>query len=184
MDVLNRKPTLRLLQGAATSELCLRIVGTARDGQIVRIASPKCTIGSAKGCSLRLRAAGVRPVHCLVLRGSRGAVARAWAPNTRLNGHIFTDAPLVGGDRLKIGPIELEVVSECANVPSDSQSHGSQQAIPAMRIEQVQTLRSRVRKLIGAMRGLQAEVERLRGLAEVRVDEPRQALETPKNISI
>jgi hypothetical protein len=183
MDVLNRKPAFRLLQGVPAGELCLRIVGTARDGQIVRIASPKCTIGSAKGCSLRLRANGVRPMHCLVLCGPRGTVARAWAPNTRLNGHDFTDAPLVDGDRLKVGPIELEVMA----VPSDSQSQGSQRVATATafssRPEEVQVLRRRVRDLIGSVRGLQAEVQRLRGLAEIQVDESspdRLALDKPE----
>ncbi len=184
MEVLNRKPAFRLLQGAPAGELCLRIVGTASDGRIVRITTPKCTIGSAKGCSLRLRAAGVRPMHCLVLCGSRGTVARAWAPNTQLNGHDFTDAPLVGGDRLKIGPIELEVVVENPKDHVDSQTAGVQRATAGSRrsnrSEQVQALRRRVRKLIGAMRGLQEEVERLRGLAEVQVDEPRQELEKYK----
>src|SRR5664279_4368145 len=34
-----------------------------------------------------------------------------WAADTRLNHRSFTDAALTSGDRLSIGPIELEVVS-------------------------------------------------------------------------
>ena len=37
-------------------------------------------------------------------------VVRRWSPDTLLNGCQFTDAPLNPGDRLSIGPIELEVV--------------------------------------------------------------------------
>jgi hypothetical protein len=123
----------RLVQGIPSGDLCLRIVGTARDGQIVRLAAPKCTIGSARGCTLRLLASGVRPVQCVILRGVRGTVARSWSGGTRLNGRGFVDAPLVAGDRLAIGPIELDVLSstavdaahdepELANVASPNQA--------------------------------------------------------------
>jgi hypothetical protein len=37
-------------------------------------------------------------------------VVRRWAPDTLLNGHGFADAELVPGDRLRIGPVELEVL--------------------------------------------------------------------------
>lgn len=108
--VVARKHVSHLVQGRAASVLCLRVVGTAHRGRVVRLAAPKCTIGSAIGCSLRLRAAGVRPLHCLILRGQHGTVIRSWAPNTRLNGQPFSDAVLSHGDRLGIGPIELEVI--------------------------------------------------------------------------
>lgn len=163
MDVLHRKPAFRSLQGAPAGDLCLRIVGTAREGQMVRLTSRKCTIGSAKGCSLRLRAAGVRPMHCLVLRGSRGTVVRSWAPNTRLNGHTFCDATLVEGDRLKVGSIEFEVVAQCALVQSagDSGPQSTEVSKLSSATQQVQVLRRRARTLIGAVRDLQAEVVRL-----------------------
>ncbi|MCE5269006.1 MAG: hypothetical protein LLG00_14105 [Planctomycetaceae bacterium] len=35
---------------------------------------------------------------------------RRWSSDTRLNGQSFTDAPLAAGDRIGIGPIELDVV--------------------------------------------------------------------------
>ncbi len=50
-------------------------------------------------------------LHCLILRGARGLVARCWTPDARLNGQRFTDARLVAGDRLTLGPIELEVLA-------------------------------------------------------------------------
>ena len=111
MVLLARKHGSSLTQGQAAGELCLRIVGTARDGQIVRLAAPKCTVGSAAGCPLRLRAVGVRGVQCVIMRGARGPVARSWSPNTRLNGHDFVDSPLAAGDRLTIGPIEFEILA-------------------------------------------------------------------------
>jgi hypothetical protein len=104
-------PKSSLTQGRATASLWLKIRGTERDGQVVELTAPKCTIGSAAGCTLRLVAAGVHPVACLVLRGSHGTAVLSWADDTRLNGRAFGDAPLVVGDRLGIGPIELQIVA-------------------------------------------------------------------------
>ena len=94
----------------AGGDLVLRVCGSTRHGQIVRLRSPKCTVGSGPRCTLRLRARGVRPIHCLIVRGSGATVIRRWSSDTRLNGRTFTDAELVGGDRLGIGNIELEVL--------------------------------------------------------------------------
>jgi hypothetical protein len=94
----------------AAGELVLRVRGTQRDGQVVRLHADKCSIGADPRCTLRLRAGGVRPVHCLVLRGRGGAIVRRWAADTRLNGRAFGESPLRPGDRLTVGPVELEVV--------------------------------------------------------------------------
>jgi hypothetical protein len=150
------------VQGRAAGELCLRIVGTARNGQIVRLSAPKCTIGSAPGCALRLRAVGVRPVHCVILRGTNATLARAWAPETRLNGVKFTDAPLAAGDRLSIGPVELEIV-DIAHVPGsgdDAGGAGAEQA-PTQFTDshQQRAERQRVRRLITALREARAELQ-------------------------
>src|ERR1700674_1728420 len=96
--------------GESASELTLRIRGTSRDGQIVRLAAGKCTVGSGKRCTLRLRAPGIQHVHCLILRGASGTVIRSWSPDTRLNGRAFSESPLQVGDRLGFGPIEFEVL--------------------------------------------------------------------------
>lgn len=123
MVVLAWKHSNHLVQGRAPGDLSLRIVGTRRDGQIVRLSAPKCTIGSAEGCTLRLRCAGVQPLNCVILRGSRGTVARSWSARTRLNGHRFGDVLLAAGDRLQIGPIELEVLasSPAGQIPLERQ---------------------------------------------------------------
>ena len=94
----------------ALGELVLRVCGTSRDGQTIRLRSAKCTIGSGPRCTLRLRARGVAPLHCLILRGPDRTVIRCWSPGTRLNGQLFTDAELTPGDHLGVGPIELEVL--------------------------------------------------------------------------
>ena len=106
----------------ALGEIVLRVRGTSRDGQIVRLRSPKCTIGSARHCTLRLAAHGVQPLHCLILRGNRGMLVRRWAPGTLLNGRGFTDAELAPGDCLSIGPIELEVLQHDGSPATQSRT--------------------------------------------------------------
>ena len=71
------------------------------------------TIGSQKGTGLCLTAEGVSPVHCRLVRldfgPSRWAVeAIAQAAPTRVNGRNVTRHELRSGDRVCIGPYELE----------------------------------------------------------------------------
>jgi hypothetical protein len=58
----------------------------------------------------------------VLLRGAERTVVRRWAPDTRLNGNAFADAELRPGDRLSIGPVELDVLATGAapscHVPS------------------------------------------------------------------
>jgi hypothetical protein len=182
----------------ASGDLVLRVCGSTRHGQIVRLRSAKCTIGSGPRCTLRLRARGVRPIHCLIVRGSHGTVIRRWSPDTRLNGGAFTDAELVAGDRLSIGTIELEVLdagrlSSCD--PAASQQVPVQQppnpSTPEpdcpdrLRIDQLTarlTLanrqgRQRVRRLLQRLRSADRELQRLRQLEAERPELERQLSE-------
>src|SRR3954452_12340406 len=104
-------PSASLL-GCPRSTLALRIRGTDRHGQVVRLESSKVLVGSSRHCTLRLRAGGIAPWHCLILRGSDHTVVRRFNADTRLNDAAFTDAPLHAGDRLAIGPIELDVLED------------------------------------------------------------------------
>ncbi|MCE9603911.1 MAG: FHA domain-containing protein [Planctomycetia bacterium] len=89
----------------------LRINVGPQAGRTIRLSSPKCTIGSAPNCTLRLRGKGIEPVHCVVLHGSRQTVVRRWASDTFINDHRFEDQTLRAGDRLAIGALEFQVVS-------------------------------------------------------------------------
>jgi hypothetical protein len=92
--------------------LTLKILGGMRDGQLVRLNSPKCTVGSDRRCTFRLRGERILPLHCLIIRGRQATVIRRWSSDTTVNGHSFLDAPLSVGDRLSIGPVQLEIVSD------------------------------------------------------------------------
>ncbi len=166
VDVANEQP-FDLVQGRAASDLCLRVVGSSRDGQLIRLAAAKCTIGSSRRCTLRLSGAGVRPVHCLILRGSRGTVIRSCGAGTLLNGATFADAPLGPGDRLSIGRIELEVLaSKLRSREAGSPGTANSPALTTQLFErrfrdQVRISRARTRMLLDAVRTLRAEVARL-----------------------
>ena len=71
---------------------------------------------------MRLRARGVGPLHCLIVRGPCATIVRRWSADTRLNGQAFTDAQLLPGDRLSIGAIELEVLETAAEGGGDAQA--------------------------------------------------------------
>lgn len=116
LQTLSNKRRARGLLGSPRDELRLRIHGPRRDGQVVVVRIPKCTVGSADSCHLPLLGPGIQPVHCLVLRGRRGAVVRCLAPGTTLNGMQIQDASLFAGDRLRIGPFELEVLPTVATI--------------------------------------------------------------------
>jgi hypothetical protein len=95
---------------APSAELTLRICGTAHDGRLVRLRGAKCTIGTDRQCTLRLKASGVSPLHCLIIRSAERTIVRRWSVETRLNGRDFSEAILQIGDRLKVGTVEFEVV--------------------------------------------------------------------------
>ena len=104
--------------------LCFR--GTERDGEVVRISANKCTIGSSPDCTLRLICPGVRPIHCLIIRGDGGMAIRRLSVDTLLNGKSFGDAKLLPGDHLTIGPIEFDVLPEVPRAEGPSASNLTQ----------------------------------------------------------
>lgn len=187
----------------AAEDLVLKVRGSSRDGQVLRLKSPKCTIGSGSRCTLRLRARGVRPIHCLVVRGSSSTVVRRWSPDTRLNGRTFTDAELVRGDRLSVGTIELEVLGAGrpaspdpaenreaplqrvpqpqipgpqAPDPSDSDRRGIGRLTARLALANRQG-RQRVRRVLDKLRSANREVARLREAEVGRSELQRQLKE-------
>jgi hypothetical protein len=97
---------------SGSEPLQLQIVGTQRHGHVVEIPASRCTMGSAADCTVRLRAAGVRPIHCVIVRGIDGRIVRSLSADTWLNGRIFREQSLRAGDRLRLGPIEFVVLGE------------------------------------------------------------------------
>jgi pSer/pThr/pTyr-binding forkhead associated (FHA) protein len=105
----------------ALTQLALRINGTDRAGQILNLRGARVSIGSDPSCTLRLRAAHVLPRHCTIFQTSHGPVVRRESQNTWLNGQPFVQAALAQGDRLKVGPIEFEVLAQQPILSSENQ---------------------------------------------------------------
>ncbi|MGD0900888.1 MAG: hypothetical protein ABR915_23900, partial [Thermoguttaceae bacterium] len=137
----------------AGGELVLRVRGTARDGQVVRLRSAKCTIGSRPDCTLRICAPGVGPLHCLIFRGKRHTLVRRWGPDTRLNGRTFADAPLAAGDQLSVGTVDFEVLE----VPGASSIDWEVERTETRR--ELDTRTAEIEALRAKVEALQAELE-------------------------
>ena len=97
--------------GTAT-DLRLRIHHGAQSGRLVDLSAGKTTIGSSPRCTICVRESGIQPLHCLIMVEGSQVTARAWVPDTLLNGQSFDDADLASGDILSIGPLDIEVIGE------------------------------------------------------------------------
>ena len=92
-----------------TGKVCLRLRGDGDRERVVPLLAGKSTIGSSPRCTVRIVQPGVAPVHCLLVSGDGRMSVRRWASDACLNGAPFDDAVLEVGDRLTIGPAELQV---------------------------------------------------------------------------
>ena len=113
------------LLGCRVPPLRLRLHGGPLDGQDVRLESAKVSIGGAAGCTLRLRSAGSLPLYAWILRGPEGCLVRRFVPQVLLNGGAFEESPLHNGDRLRIGALELEIVSGARGANRGAQINSS-----------------------------------------------------------
>jgi chromosome segregation ATPase len=74
-------------------------------GARVPLRLPVTVIGSGPGCDVRLTAAGVGPVHCVVVVTPAGPAVRSLFPGaTRVNGRPTAAALLSHDDELAVGP--------------------------------------------------------------------------------
>ena len=179
------------LHATIHSELTLCVRGTAHNGRLVRLQGVKCTIGSDSQCTLRLRAPGVSPLHCLIVRGDERTVVRSLSGVTRINGHDISEAALAVGDRLMIGVIEFEVVGGVgASAPAEGQisenrpvltasheppaQHNVDQLIAQRRVVARQG-RGRAKRLLNLLRELRREHE-LANLRLARLEESSERL--------
>ena len=100
-------------------EVCLRLTGDDDRERVVPLPAGKSTIGSSPRCTLRIARPGVAPVHCLIVAAGGRLSVRRWASDALLNGMPFDDAALVVGDRLTVGPVDLQVQAAGDDGPAD-----------------------------------------------------------------
>ena len=102
----------QILSNQFKSCLRVRFHGGPRNGQIVRIGTDHCTIGSGPEATLRLICRDIAPLHCDVQLQEGRAVVRRLDGAAYLNGAEFESAELSVGDILSLGPIDFEVMPE------------------------------------------------------------------------
>ncbi|WP_437225628.1 FHA domain-containing protein [Planctomicrobium sp. SH661] len=66
-------------------------------------------LGSGSDCNVVLPVDGVAPRHCTIIVGSQRTVVKAWSPRTWVNEGAINEGTLKVGDRLILGPVELQV---------------------------------------------------------------------------
>ena len=157
---------------APREPLVLRAIGPDGGEQFVHLAGAKSTLGAANVCTVRVPFAGVRPIHCSILRGPRTTVVHCWADGTLLNGEPFADSLLHVGDRLAIGPIEFEIVSGVerrAEFVEPANSPTAQQRIEKLEHSR-QAERRRTRRLLAELRIARWNVSRSQADAARRGD--------------
>ncbi len=154
----------------------MRLHGGATDGQLIRVQGEKCTIGSAPTCTVRLASSAFQPLHCLMVRGRGGVVVRRWSDKTKLNGEDFTVSWMWPGDRLGLGPIELELLSsdatetdavhsttgQCSSGPHTDRSDANRQQSRRLNKARICQLCQRLRELKTQARQLGADLDAAR----------------------
>ena len=148
------------LLGPVPPPLTLRVCGSEHDGFVLRLRSPKCTVGSDPTCTLRLQSDEIRPFHCLILRGAAGTFVRRWSAGTTLNGSGFELAQLCAGDRLRVGAVEFEVLPE--SVPEETATSVCVEAVESTPVESTPDWPREREQLQVQSQELTAEIDRLR----------------------
>lgn len=97
------------------------VVGSSQHGKIFRLHSRTITVGSSHQCTLRLLANGIKPFHCVVIRGERHVIYRSCQGVVSRNGIPFPEGCLAPGDVLSAGPVNLMLL-DAERVPPAAQS--------------------------------------------------------------
>jgi pSer/pThr/pTyr-binding forkhead associated (FHA) protein len=91
----------------------LKVLKGAKAGQQVSLPVPLCLVGRGKECHLRSSQTAVSQRHCVIsVRGDEVVICDLQSLNgTFVNGtKVGEEVVLSGGDQLRIGPLEFEVI--------------------------------------------------------------------------
>lgn len=108
MTTLTAPEDHRDLETAEPGAPRLRLRRAGRDEQIYPLEPGRWTIGSSARCNVRLPASEAQPLQCLITLEWGEAIVTRWAAGVLLNGREFSKTPFKFGDRLTIGPWEVE----------------------------------------------------------------------------
>lgn len=90
------------------SDLVLRLAGGSRDGELVRVTTPKCLISTGPS-------SGSVP-QCAIFRGPNGAAVRAFDSQVAFNGEIESVHWLKSGDRIDFANAIAMEVTQLGNL--------------------------------------------------------------------
>ena len=160
------------LLGIPQNDLRLRVHVPKQQPRVLQVRAAKCTVGSAPECTLRISGPQIQPVQCLLLRGARGNFVR-WVTTENNLGHVFRDAVLRHGDRLRIGSIKLEVLGRPTTRRSTSTTPSAEgeavtPAATMSGVEAIETRMQRLEKQFGQLQtqSLQLECDNLKETIE------------------
>jgi pSer/pThr/pTyr-binding forkhead associated (FHA) protein len=93
----------------------LKILQGSNSGKEIKIPSPKCVIGRGDDCHLRPQSDAISRRHCVIITTENEAVVRDLNSRNGTfvnNERVGEESVLLGGDVLRVGPIEFEVALE------------------------------------------------------------------------
>ncbi|TWT76083.1 FHA domain-containing protein FhaB [Posidoniimonas polymericola] len=99
----------------------LKVLAGAKEGTEIPLKRSKFLIGRSSECTLRAGSDAISRRHCVVLTRESGVSVRDLGSRngTLVNGErIESETPLSIGDRLKVGPLEFEMIAAGAELKS------------------------------------------------------------------
>ncbi len=117
------------LLGDPVGKLVLEIDKGDGRPRTFRLSGAKCAIGADERCEIRIKGKGIRPVHCVILRGENRTTVRRWAANTWLNGKPFDDSPLRQGDEIRLANLSIRIVADERSARTDRRGGRLSQAL-------------------------------------------------------
>lgn len=99
----------------------LKVLAGAKEGTEIPLKRSKFLIGRSSECTLRAGSDAISRRHCVVLTRDDGVSVRDLGSRngTLVNGErIESETPLSIGDRLKVGPLEFEMIGSGAEIKS------------------------------------------------------------------
>jgi predicted component of type VI protein secretion system len=93
----------------------LKILQGSNAGKEIKLPAPKCVIGRGDDCHLRPQSDAISRRHCVIITTENEAVVRDLNSRNGTfvnNERVAEESVLLGGDVLRVGPLEFEVAVE------------------------------------------------------------------------
>ena len=95
----------------AFSALIFRVECPGSPAQRLQLTGERYTIGTAEGCSIRLRDTKLLPIHAILLHEHSSVHIRAHSEPVVINGKPLTESEINIGDMLQLGGYRFELIS-------------------------------------------------------------------------